>query len=192
MSIENEPRRCFGAGDATYSAYHDTEWGVPVHGESELLERLILEGFQTGLSWLTVLRRRDAFREAFAGFDPEIVANFTDDDVAHLLTDPRLIRNERKIRAAIFNARALVNLHEEGGTLDDLIWSHAPDRPRRPRSWWDVPRTTDQSKELTRSLKSAGFTWVGPVTVYATMQACGLVNDHIVGCPAGNAIDQAG
>ncbi|MDR1295451.1 MAG: DNA-3-methyladenine glycosylase I [Bifidobacteriaceae bacterium] len=192
MSTENPPLRCFGSGDATYALYHDTEWGVPVHGEPELLERLVLEGFQSGLSWLTVLRRREAFREAFAGFDPRTVAAFTDDDVAHLLANPRLIRNERKIRAAVANAQALRALHEGGGTLEAMIWSHVPIRHRRPHAWSEVPPTTDEAKELTRSLKAAGFTWVGPVTIYATMQACGVVNDHLVGCPAGDAIDEAG
>jgi DNA-3-methyladenine glycosylase I len=191
MSDDTEPRRCFGTGDDLYSTYHDTEWGIPVHGERELLERLILEGFQTGLSWLTVLRRREVLREAFAGFDPAVLGAFTDDDVADLLADRRLIRNEPKIRAAIRNAQALTDLHAAGDALDTLIWSHAPHDHRRPATWWDVPRTSPESTALAKELKRAGFTWVGPVTAYASMQACGLVNDHILGGPAGDAIDAA-
>ena len=176
--------RCFGDGDELYERYHDTEWGVPVHGESELLERLALEGFQSGLSWLTVLRKRPAFREAFEGFDPVAVARFTDEDVERLVVDASIIRNRSKIRSVVANARAVVALHEQGRTLDELVWSHAPVEPARDRHvmWMDVPASTPGSTALAKDLKSRGFTFVGPITAYATMQACGLVDDHLAGC----------
>lgn len=177
--------RCFGEGDALYEAYHDTEWGVAVHGEAELFERIALEGFQSGLSWITVLRKRPAFREVFAGFDPEEVARFGDADVERLLTDARIIRNRMKIEATITNARALVALHDEGRTLDELFWSYAP-APRpggRPATWADVPGSSPESLALSKTLKKSGFRFVGPTTVYAAMQACGAVDDHLAGCP---------
>jgi DNA-3-methyladenine glycosylase I len=182
-------QRCFGDGDPLYAVYHDTEWGVPVHGEAALLERLILEGFQAGLSWLLVLRRRSAFQEVFEGFDPARVAAFTDDDVARLAADRRIIRNERKIRSAIANAQAVEALHATGRSLDDLIWSFAPRTVNRPSDWADVPATTPQAEALAAALKASGFRGIGPVTAYATMQACGLVNDHLVGCPTGDGLD---
>lgn len=180
--------RCFGDGDPLYEEYHDTEWGVvPQVGddERELLERLVLEAFQSGLSWLTILRKREAFREAFAGFDPVAVAAFDDDDVARLLADASIVRNERKIRAAITNARALVELHERGGRLWDVLAAHAPSgaRARRPTSWADVPGSTPQSAELAADLKARGFVFIGPTTAYATLQAVGLVDDHLARCP---------
>ncbi len=176
--------RCFGDGDPLYEAYHDTEWGVPVHGESALLERLALEGFQSGLSWLTVLRKREAFRSAFVGFDAEQVAAYGPDDVERLLQDASIIRNRQKIEATLTNARALVALHEAGGSLDELVWSFAPEaRTDQPTSWTDVPAKTDGSLALSKALKKAGFVFVGPITAYATMQACGLVDDHLATCP---------
>jgi DNA-3-methyladenine glycosylase I len=178
------PRRCFGDGDPLYADYHDTEWGVPVHGDTALLERLSLEGFQSGLSWLTVLRKRPAFRTAFAGFDPEAVAAFGVDDVVRLLEDASIIRNRAKIQATITNARAVVALHAEGTTLDELVWSHAPDpRAERWAHWTDVPASTPGSVALAKDLKAHGFVFVGPITAYAAMQACGLVDDHLVDCP---------
>lgn len=176
--------RCFGDGDELYEQYHDTEWGVPVHGEAELLERLALEGFQSGLSWLTVLRKRPAFRAAFQGFDPEAVARFTDADVERLLLDASIIRNRSKIRSVVTNARAVVALHAQGRTLDELVWSHAPAEAARERHalWMDVPASTPESVALAKALKAQGFTFVGPITAYATMQACGLVDDHLAGC----------
>jgi len=179
-------RRCFGDGDPLYAAYHDDEWGVPVRGEAELLERFCLEAFQSGLSWLTVLRKRPAFRAAFAGFDPRAVARFTDDDVARLLADPGIIRNRAKIEAAIANARAVVGLRDAGRTLTDLVWAHAPaPRPEaeRPRTWTDVPTTSPEAVALAKELKSVGFRFLGPTTAYASMQACGLVDDHLADCP---------
>lgn len=184
MSTPTSSARCFGDGDPLYEAYHDDEWGVPVHGESALFERLALEAFQSGLSWLTVLRKRPAFREAFAGFDPEAVAAFTEDDVDRLLQDARIIRNRRKIEATIANARAIAELHRRGTTLDELVWSHRPPLGRpRPRTFADVPPQTPESLALSKDLKAHGLVFVGPVTAYATMQACGLVDDHVATCP---------
>lgn len=175
--------RCFGDGNPLYEEYHDTEWAVPVHGNAELFERIALEGFQSGLSWITVLRKRPAFREAFAGFDPEAVAQFSDTDVNRLLADAGIIRNRAKIVATIANARAVVALHDEGQTLDALFWSFAPDRPSRPLTWADVPGSTPESKALAKALKKRGFRFIGPTTAYAAMQACGLVDDHLATCP---------
>lgn len=178
-------RRCFGDGDPLYEAYHDHEWGRAVHGEHELFERMSLEAFQSGLAWITILRKRPAFREAFAGFDPRLVAMFGDDDVARLLSDARIVRNRAKVAATIANARALVALWDSGRTLDELFWSFAPAGPRsRPATWANVPAKTTESAALARALKAAGFQFVGPTTAYASMQACGLVDDHLVGCPA--------
>ncbi len=176
--------RCFGDGDPLYSEYHDTEWGVPVHGEAELLERIALEGFQSGLSWLTVLRKRPAFREVFHGFDPERVAALGPDDVERLMGDARIIRNRAKIEATVANARAVVALHESGRTLDELFWSFAPGPPAsRAATWQDVPAWTAESKALATALKAEGFRFFGPTTAYAAMQACGLVDDHLATCP---------
>lgn len=174
--------RCSWAGSAPdYLAYHDEEWGVPVHGESALFERLTLEAFQSGLAWITILRKRPAFRSAFAGFDADAVAAFGDDDRERLLADAGIVRNRAKIDAALTNARAVVALRERGG-LDDLVWSHAPRAHRPPRSGAEVPATSPESVALAKALKKAGFAFVGPTTMYAAMQACGLVDDHVVGC----------
>ena len=178
--------RCFGDGDPLYEAYHDTEWGVPVRGDQALYERLCLEAFQSGLAWITVLRKRPAFRAAFAEFDPERVARFDDDDVARLLGDAGIIRNRAKIEASIANARAVLGLWDAGGTLTDLLWSHAPEqrvRDPRPATYAEVPATTPESRALAKALKANGFRFVGPTTAYAAMQACGLVDDHLAGCP---------
>lgn len=177
--------RCFGDGDPLYEAYHDDEWGVPVHGEPALLERIALEGFQSGLSWITVLRKRPAFREVFEGFDPERVATFTPADVERLLTDTRIIRNRMKIEATIDNARAVVALHDSGRTLDEVFWSFAPEPGSRERAatFAEVPAWTDASKALSKALKKEGFRFIGPTTAYAAMQACGLVDDHLATCP---------
>ena len=173
--------------------YHDTEWGRPVHADVALYERITLEAFQSGLSWLTILRKREGFRRAFAGFDPDTVAGFDDSDVARLLADPQIVRNGAKVRAALTNARALVRLRtEEGeGALDRLLWSHAPPARAAPRSFADVPATTPESTALAKALKRHGFVFVGPTTAYATMQACGLVDDHIADCWVRTAIPQA-
>jgi DNA-3-methyladenine glycosylase I len=167
-----------------YMAYHDDEWGVPVHDETPLFERLTLEGFQSGLSWLTILRKREGFRAAFAGFDAEVVAGFGEDDVERLLADASIVRNRRKVNAAITNAQAVVRLRDTGG-LDQLMWSFAPVEHSRPRAPADVPATSPESVELAKTLKRNGFVFVGPTTMYASMQACGLVNDHLAGCQTG-------
>ncbi len=177
--------RCFGNGDPVYERYHDEEWGVPVHGDAALYERIVLEGMQSGLSWATILRKRDHFREAFDGFDPARVAAFDADDIERLMNDVRIVRNRQKIEAAITNAKAVVALQESGISLDELFWSHAPTpRTVRARKWEDVPSSTPESLALAKTLKMAGFVFIGPVTMYAAMQACGLVDDHLEGCIA--------
>lgn len=185
MTTTTVPFRCFGTGDPLMEAYHDDEWGRPVHDEHALFERLALEGFQSGLSWAIVLRKRPGFRAAFADFDPERVARFGDADVARLLLDATIVRNRLKIEATVRNARALAALHESGRTLDEVLWSHRPDEPRpRPTTWANVPASSPESVALARELKSLGFRFVGPTTAYASMQACGIVDDHLAGCLA--------
>jgi DNA-3-methyladenine glycosylase I len=187
---ESGPRRCWTAKDPAYNAYHDEEWGRPVTDERGLLERLCLEGFQSGLSWLTILRKRENFRSAFADFDPERVARFTKRDVERLLGDAGIVRHRGKIEAAIANARGTLALREAGTPLDQLVWSHRP-KPRRPvKSIYDLPATTPESVALSKDLKRAGFRFVGPTTVYAAMQACGVVNDHIAGCHVRAAVQR--
>lgn len=175
--------RCpWGAAPPIYAEYHDTEWGVPLHGETELFERITLEAFQSGLSWLTILRKREAFRAAFAGFDPEIVAAFDESDIERLMGDAGIVRNRRKIEATISNARATLALREDGG-LDALIWSHRPETaPPAPRVDGDIPAVTPESTALAKALKARGFVFVGPTTAYALMQAIGMVDDHLAGC----------
>ena len=170
-----------GMSHQDYRDYHDREWGKPVHGETALLERLCLEAFQSGLSWLVILRKRPAFRAAFAHFDADEVARFTQDDVERLLAMPEIVRNRRKIEGAIQNARATIALRESGG-LEELMWTHAPEPTPRPERFADVPAQTSESDLLARRLRKYGFTGLGPTTVYAAMQACGLVDDHLVGC----------
>ncbi|MBG0852687.1 DNA-3-methyladenine glycosylase I [Streptomyces spinoverrucosus] len=167
-----------------YVTYHDEEWGRPVHGDDALFERLALEAFQSGLSWITILRRRPGFRAAFADFKIATVATFTDADRDRLLTDVRIIRNRAKIDATLANARALADWAP--GELDDLIWSHAPDPATRPvpKTIADVPAVTPESTALSKALKKRGLRFVGPTTAYALMQACGLVNDHLADCAA--------
>lgn len=176
--------RCGWCGDdPEYRAYHDVEWGRPVHDEIRLFEKICLEGFQAGLSWLTVLRKRPAFREVFAGFDPAAVAAFDEADIDRLLGDARIIRHRGKITATIANARAVVALHAEGAHLDALVWSHAPPAPDAPpHHLADLPTQTLASQALSADLKRRGFRFVGPTTCYAFMQAMGLVNDHLAGC----------
>ena len=173
--------RCFGDGDELYERYHDDEWGRPVTDERGLFERMSLEAFQSGLSWLTILRKRDAFRAAFASFEPNAVARFGPDDTARLLADAGIVRHRGKIEAAIANARAAAELEVP---LAELVWSFAPTAARTaPRTLEDVPPVTAESTALAKELKRRGFRFVGPTTAYATMQACGLVNDHLAGCP---------
>ncbi|MGW0881160.1 DNA-3-methyladenine glycosylase I [Streptomyces sp. NPDC002671] len=165
-----------------YVTYHDEEWGRPVHGDDALFERISLEAFQSGLSWITILRRRPGFRAAFAGFRIEKVAAFTDEDRDRLLADPGIIRNRAKIDATLANARVLADWAE--GELDELIWSHAPDPAGRPapKTLSDVPAVTTESTALSKTLKKRGLRFIGPTTAYALMQACGLVNDHLARC----------
>jgi DNA-3-methyladenine glycosylase I len=177
--------RCgWGASDPDYVAYHDTEWGRPVHGDVAIFERLTLEAFQSGLAWITILRKRPSFRAAFAGFDLAAVAAYDDGDRARLMADAGIVRNRAKIDATIANAQAALALvgAEGEGALDRLVWSFAPDRRPRPRSGSDVPATTPESAALARELKRRGFVFVGPTTAYAGMQAMGLVDDHLEGC----------
>ncbi|HEY6741029.1 MAG TPA: DNA-3-methyladenine glycosylase I [Lapillicoccus sp.] len=174
--------RCSWAGSAPeYLAYHDDEWGVPVHGESALYERITLEAFQSGLSWLTILRKRPAFRAAFAGFDPGRVAAFGDADRSRLMADAGIVRNARKVDAAILNARAVLDLRDEGG-LDAYMWGFAPQHHQPPRTPAELRATSPESVALAAGLKRRGFVFVGPTTAYAAMQACGLVDDHLAGC----------
>jgi DNA-3-methyladenine glycosylase I len=174
-------RRCWwGASTPDYERYHDEEWGRPVTDDRGLYERMVLEGFQSGLSWLTILRKRENFRAAFAGFEIDAVARFGDRDVARLLGDAGIVRHRGKIEAAIANAKAAAALDTP---LAELVWSFAPDgRRRAPRSLEDLPSVTPESTALAKELKRRGFRFVGPTTAYAMMQACGLVNDHLVGC----------
>ena len=179
----SEPTRCWSTTDELYLAYHDEEWGRPVTDERGLLERLCLEGFQSGLSWLTILRKRENFRAAFAGFDPESVARFGARDVTRLLKDAGIVRHRGKIEAAIANARGTLTLAEAGTSLEELVWRHRPQRRRAaPKSFKDLAATTPESAALSKELKRAGFRFVGPTTVYAAMQACGVVNDHLATC----------
>lgn len=181
----NDLQRCFGAGDPLYEAYHDTEWGVPVHGDAAILERIVLEGAQSGLAWITILRKRENYRAAFRGFDPDAVAQFGAQDVERLMADAGIVRNRMKIESAITNARATVALRETGRSLDELFWSYAPaPRKKSPATWADIPASTAESIALAKELKKSGFVFVGPTTMYAAMQACGLVNDHLKGCVA--------
>lgn len=178
-------KRCFGTGDPTYERYHDEEWGRPLDvgdDERELLERIALEGFQSGLSWITVLKKRPAFRDAFADFAPEIVAEWDDADVARLMGDARIIRNERKIRAAITNARALVKMHTAGERLLPLIERHRPADHVPPVTVDEPNGASPESSALAKELKRRGFTFVGPTTMYALMQAIGVIDDHAQDC----------
>ncbi|GAA1947934.1 DNA-3-methyladenine glycosylase I [Microbacterium aquimaris] len=173
--------RCGWVGDdAEYRRYHDQEWGRPLHGDRALFEKMSLEGFQAGLSWITILRKRPRFREVFAGFDASVVASFGEDDVERLMGDPGIIRNRAKILATISNAAIVRDMSE--GELDALMWSFAPVAAPRPRSFADVPATTPASDALSRELRRRGFRFVGPTTMYALMQSGGMVDDHIEGC----------
>jgi DNA-3-methyladenine glycosylase I len=185
-------RRCFGDGDPMFEHYHDGEWGFPVLDDTGLFERMSLEAFQSGLSWRTILAKREAFRAAFAGFDPDAVARFGDAAVDRLLTDATIVRNRAKIEATLANARATVALRDAGEPLEALVRAHAPppqDPP--PATWADVPATRPESVALARELKRRGFRFVGPTTLYALMQACGVVDDHLADCPARPAVERA-
>jgi DNA-3-methyladenine glycosylase I len=181
MTAQPEPVRCGWAYSAPeYIVYHDEEWGAPLHGDDALYERLVLEAFQSGLSWLTILRKRPAFREAFQGFSISAVAGFGPADEARLLADAAIVRNRAKVAAAINNARVAADL--DGG-LDALLWSFAPSRSRpRPRTLADVPATSVESVAMAKDLRRRGFAFIGPTTAYAMMQATGMVDDHVAAC----------
>ena len=181
-----DPGRCPWCGDdPLYVAYHDNEWGVPCHDERKLFEFLLLEGAQAGLSWLTILRKRENYRRAFAAFDVEAIARYGERDLARLLNDAGIVRNRLKIAAAIDNARATLRLYEQGGTLDSLLWQFVDGRPRinRWRALDEVPAITPEATAITKELKQRGFRFVGPTVMYAHMQATGMVNDHLLSCP---------
>ncbi|SJN46249.1 DNA-3-methyladenine glycosylase [Microbacterium esteraromaticum] len=179
----DERHRCGWVGDdAEYRRYHDEEWGTPLHGDRPLFEKMALEGFQAGLSWITILRKRPRFREVFAGFDPAVVAAFGPEDIERLMADAGIIRNRAKIEATISNAALVQRLAE--GELDALMWSFAPSASARsrPRELGDVPAVTDESTALSKALRARGFRFVGPTTMYALMQSAGMVDDHVSGC----------
>jgi len=186
---DGRPRCWWAVSAPEFLAYHDEEWGRPVVDDRGLFELLCLEAFQSGLSWLTILRKREAFRGAFEGFDIESVAGFGRRDVNRLLRDEGIIRNRAKIEAAIANAQAALRLSEDGETLAELIWSFVPRRPRKHRGRSTIPATTSESTALARQLKRRGFRFVGPTTAYALMQACGIVNDHLVGCAVRDRVE---
>ncbi len=190
---EDGRRRCaWCTGTPEYVAYHDDEWGRPVTDDVRLYEKLCLEGFQSGLSWLTILRKREGFRRAFAGFEPEKVAAFGDDDVQRLLQDASIVRHRGKIEAAIDNSRAVLAVQERLGSLAALVWSFEPVRRGRPvpTRLGEVPPTSPESTALAKELRRQGFRFVGPTTAYAAMQSLGLVNDHLKGCHVRTACDR--
>jgi len=180
VADDGRARPLWAVSSEAYRHYYDTEWGVPVTDESGVFERLSLEAFQSGLSWATILAKRDAFRRAFAGFVPDAVAGFDQTDVDRLLADAGIVRNRRKIEATIGNARATVALRAEGG-LAELVWSHQPERTPAPVRLADIRTTSPEAIALSKALKGRGFSFVGPTTIYALMQAIGLVDDHLVG-----------
>jgi DNA-3-methyladenine glycosylase I len=167
-----------------YLAYHDEEWGVPVHDDRRLFEMLVLEGAQAGLSWSTILNKREGYRRAFAGFDPAKVARFDAGKVERLLADPSIVRNRLKVESAVMNAKAVLRVQEEEGSLDSYLWSFVDGVPKvnRIRTLGDIPAETPESQAMSKELKRRGFRFVGPTICYAFMQACGLVNDHVVSC----------
>lgn len=180
-----EIQRCPWCGDdPLYVAYHDEEWGVPEHDDQRLFEFIILEGVQAGLSWLTVLKKRARYREVFDGFDPERVARYDQKKIEQLLQDPGIIRNRRKVEAAVINARAFLDLVDEHGDFDSWLWSFVDGEPvtNHYRRFEDIPAETETSRQLSRELKKRGFSFVGPTMIYAFMQATGMVNDHLVDC----------
>lgn len=177
--------RCAWVGsDVEYARYHDEEWGTPLHGDRPLFEKISLEGFQAGLSWITILRRRPAFRELFHGFELEAVAAMGADDIERLMDEPRIIRNRAKIEATIGNARATLELTaDKPGALDEFMWGFAPPpRPTRPASFSEIPAVTAESTAMSKALRGIGFRFVGPTTMYALMQSAGMVDDHVQGC----------
>ena len=185
MQLDDTRVRCGWAGtDPLYCAYHDEEWGVPLKDDRALFEMLILEGFQAGLSWITILRKRDNFRRAFDGFDPAVIARYDAAKVAALLQDPGIIRNRAKIEGTVLSARATLELMEQPGGFSGFLWSFVDGEPVRNRfaSLAEVPAETPQSREMSKALKARGFKFCGPTICYSLMQACGLVNDHVTTC----------
>jgi len=182
--MDDRPRCPWGVGDPLNLAYHDLEWGVPIHDDRRLFELLNLEGAQAGLAWITILRKRDGYRRAFEGWDPERIAAYGPDDESRLLADPGIVRNRAKVRAVVGNARAYLSMAEVPGAFDRHLWSFVDGTPIQNR--WTlpgaVPAETDASRALSRDLKKRGFSFVGPTIVYAFMQSAGLVNDHVVSC----------
>ena len=177
--------RCAWCGDdPLYVAYHDEEWGVPLHDDRRLFELLILEGAQAGLAWITILRKREGYRRAFEGFDPQVVARYEDARLDELMGDPGIVRNRLKIKAARTNARAFLDLQEEHGSFDRFLWSYVDGEPlrNRPASGGEIPAETPLSQQISRDLRRAGMTFVGPTIVYAYLQSAGLVNDHVTSC----------
>ncbi|MFF1821091.1 DNA-3-methyladenine glycosylase I [Kribbella sp. NPDC058245] len=179
---DGQPRCGWATSAPEYIAYHDNEWGKEIRDDRGLFERLTLEAFQSGLSWITILRKRENFRTAFAHFDPEVIAKFGSDDFDRLMADPGIVRNRLKINATISNARALLELDD--GALTDLLWSFQPSKQKAPKTLGDVPATTPESVAMSKALKKSGFVFVGPTTAYALMQATGIVNDHLATCIA--------
>jgi DNA-3-methyladenine glycosylase I len=190
IGIDGTARCPWGVTTPEYEAYHDDEWGRPVADEDRVYELLCLEGFQAGLSWLTILRKRPAFREAFASFDPAAVARFGDRDVERLLGDPGIVRHRGKVTAAITNARATLQLHEKGLSLAQVVWAYEPTPGRAPATMDDLVASTPESKALSSELRRSGFAFVGPTTVYSAMQALGVVNDHLAECHLRQVVDQ--
>ena len=185
MAEMNEISRCGWAGsDPLYVQYHDEEWGRPCHDDGQLFERLILEGFQAGLSWITILRKRPAFAQAFANWDAGTIAAYTEDDVARLLADPGIVRNRLKVRGAIRNANAYLRLRDEAGSFSEFIWKFVDGEPivNRPATLADVPVFTAEATALSKELKRRDFTFVGPTICYAFMQSVGMVDDHVADC----------
>lgn len=181
-----DANRCFGTGDPIYQAYHDEEWGVPIHDDRHLFELLVLEGAQAGLSWITILKRRETYRNAFVNFDIAEVANYGSKRIEYLLVDPGIIRNRLKVNSAIKNAVAVLEIQKEFGSLDAYLWSFVPNaKPIQPdrASMSEVPPETPESTALSKDLKKRGLTFVGPTIIYAFMQSAGLVNDHQITCP---------
>lgn len=181
---DGRPRCGWIGDDPEYRRYHDEEWGTALHGDRALFEKISLEGFQAGLSWITILRRRPGFREAFDGFDIATVAGYDDAAVERLMADERIIRNRAKVLATIGNARLTADLvRDRPGALDDIVWNFAPTGPRsRPQAWADIPAVTADSAALSVALRTLGYRFVGPTTMYALMQSAGLVDDHLAGC----------
>ena len=189
VTVDGLARCPWGVDPPEYRRYHDEEWGRPVVDDDRLFEKLCLEGFQAGLSWLTILRKRDGFRRAFAGFDPAAVARFGPADVERLLADAAIVRHRGKIEATIANARATLDVQEQEGSLAALVWRFEPAPGPAPVDMQDLPATTPESVALSRELRRRGFRFVGPTTVYAAMESLGLVNDHLADCHVRPAVE---